>query len=396
MTEPVEATGPKPKASLDSEQAATSSEDDEKEDEGPRPRGEGWPRALALCAATFVSMLYAGASMKGIEVDSLGSLLAGWDFAIPLLSILVCHELGHYVVGQIRGVDISPPYFIPLPIGMLGTMGAVIRMRGRIKTRDALFDVGAAGPYAGLAVALPVLIYGIVTSPVTPLPEDPNSFIIEGRSLLYTGLLYALKGPFPEGQDIFLTPTAFAGWAGLMVTMMNLLPVGQLDGGHVAYALLGERHHRLARAVLIGLPVVAVVTGLYYGGMAHLAGYPSDSVESELFAGLHWMVWFGMLTLIAVLGVAPLPLPDGYDALSIAAKLKLRVQLFTKRVLLGHQHPPTDDQTLSKGRRAAAWATLVLFVLLFMPFWMRTPPSYEVAPAGAAADAADAPSEAGP
>lgn len=320
-------------------------EDEEEGESAPR-----WGLAAGLCAVTFASMLYAGAGMHAIEVVSLSTLLSGWDFAVPLITILLFHEFGHYIVGRVRGVDISPPYFIPMPIGMLGTMGAVIRMRGRIKTRDALFDVGAAGPYAGLLIALPVLIYGIVTSPVTPMPEDAGSYIIEGRSLLYAGLLYALKGPMPEGHDIFLSPAAFAGWAGLMVTMMNLLPVGQLDGGHVAYALLGERHHRLARAVLYALPLVAVMTGLYYGGTAYLEGYPRDAVLGELSAGLHWLVWFGMLQLIA-------------------------------RYSGGQKHPPTDDDTLSKGRRIAAWGTLLLFVLLFMPFWIRTPPSHTPADA---------------
>jgi|GEM_PF-267629 len=317
-----------------------ASHDDDAPTEGPQPARVGL--VLTLGGVTLVSMLYAGAGMHGVEVVDVGTLLAGWDFAIPLMAILLCHELGHYVVGRIRGVDISLPYFIPMPVALLGTMGAVISMRGRIKTRDALFDVGAAGPYAGLVIALPVLIYGITTSPVTPLSEDVSSYIFEGHSLLYAGLLYAIKGPFPEGYDISLSATAFAGWAGLLVTMMNLLPVGQLDGGHVGYALLGEGHHRFAKAVHYALPVVALITGLYYVGIARQAGYPWEIAIEEIGAGVYWLVWFGVLHVIA-------------------------------RFSGGPQHPPTDDNTLSPGRRAAAWATLALFVLLFMPSWIRTP-----------------------
>jgi membrane-associated protease RseP (regulator of RpoE activity) len=188
-----------------------------------------------------------------------------------------------------------------------------------------------------------VLVYGIATSPVTPLPDDGTAYFIEGRSLLYAGLLYALKGPIPEGQDIFLSSTALAGWAGLMVTMMNLVPVGQLDGGHVSYALLGDGAHRLGRLVLYALPVAGVLTGAYYAIDAIGHGYDQDTVIVQAMAGLHWIVWFGVLQLIA-------------------------------RLSGGQEHPPTDDHVLSPKRRLAAMATLVLFVLLFMPSWMREPP----------------------
>lgn len=349
-------SAPAESATSRAESEAQRPDEDDDEHEGPRPARVGL--VLTLGAVTLVSMLYAGAGMHGVEVVDFATLLQGWDFAIPLMAILLCHELGHYVAGRIRGVDISLPYFIPMPVALLGTMGAVISMRGRIKTRDALFDVGAAGPYAGLVIALPVLIYGIATSPVEPLSEDVSSYIFEGHSLLYAGLLYAIHGAFPAGHDISLSATAFAGWAGLLVTMMNLLPVGQLDGGHVGYALLGERHHRFARAVHYALPVVALITGLYYVGLARLAGYPWDVALEEIGAGVYWLVWFGVLHVIA-------------------------------RFSGGPKHPPTDDATLSPGRRVAAWATLALFVLLFMPSWIRTPlpPLTSVTSAGAPPDA---------
>lgn len=322
-----------------SEPAAPEAEPDrEAAPDAPGPF-TGWPRAIVLFVLTFVSMLYAGADR---EVDSLAALWSGWDFAVPLLSILLCHELGHYVAGRLRGVDISPPYFIPMPFMLFGTMGAVIRMNGRIKTRDALFDVGAAGPYAGLLIALPVLVYGIATSPVRSLEGDGTAYFIEGRSILYAALLWLLKGPIPEGQDIFLSSTALAGWAGLMVTMMNLVPIGQLDGGHVSYALLGAGAHRLGRAVLWSLPVVGALTGGYYALDAWQHGYDHDTIFTQALAGVHWIVWFSVLQLIA-------------------------------RYSGSHEHPPTDDARLSPARRVMASVTLVLFVLLFMPSWLREP-----------------------
>jgi membrane-associated protease RseP (regulator of RpoE activity) len=324
----------------------------ERREEPERPTPDpnslaAWRTPILLFAATLLTTSFVGAEMHGLDplaafdrglVPALEALAAGWDFALPLMAILLSHELGHYIAGRLHRVDISPPYFIPMPLSLLGTMGAVIRMRGRIGRRDALLDVGASGPLAGLAVTLPVLAYGLATSPVQPLPET-GSFIIEGRSILYLGLLYALKGPIPDGHDIMLSPTAFAGWAGLLVTMINLVPVGQLDGGHIAYALLGKDQDRYARVFRASLPLVALLTGAFFGIPALLAQRPWSEVATEWMSGLHWLVWFVVLT---VLGR-----------------------------MTGHEHPPTDDATLSPKRRWVAAATLLAFVLLFMPSWVR-------------------------
>ncbi|MFI5309062.1 MAG: site-2 protease family protein, partial [Polyangiales bacterium] len=194
---------------------------------------------FATCASTtFVGRLWAGGT----------SWHAALAYSVPLMAILLAHELGHYIAARIHRVPASLPYFIPFPLPPLGTMGAVILMRDRIAKRNALLDIGAAGPLAGLCVALPVLVYGIAVSPVQPEAHGVT-YYMEGRSLLYLFLLHALKGPIPAGQDIMLGPTAFAGWAGLLVTMLNLIPAVQLDGGHVACALLGERYERVSRAL---------------------------------------------------------------------------------------------------------------------------------------------------
>jgi membrane-associated protease RseP (regulator of RpoE activity) len=297
--------------------------------------------AVFFFLLTLLSMFWVGAQWAGADVDrgGLRAFLQGYSFALPLMAILLAHELGHYFAARLHGVDTSPPYFIPMPYALIGTFGAVIRMRGAIRLRDALFDIGAAGPLAGLVVALPVLTYGLATSDVKPL--DPGqAYLVEGRSLLYLALLYLLKGPIPEGSDIILNPTALAGWAGLLVTMINLVPVGQLDGGHVAYALFGSAQDRYSRWVRRGLLVIALIVS---GGSVLIAWREhanADSIAAAAQGGVHWLIWWLVLTLMAR--------------------------------FLGDQHPPTEPSALSPARRALAWFTLSLFVLLFMPTWVST------------------------
>ncbi|MCS6857612.1 MAG: site-2 protease family protein, partial [Deltaproteobacteria bacterium] len=307
-----------------------------------------WAYAALLFVATLFSTLYVGAGMHGIDplksaekegwVKGWFALWSGWDYAIPLLAILLAHEFGHFLAARWHRLDISPPYFIPMPFSLLGTMGAVIRLRERIACRNALMDVGVAGPFAGLAVAIPVLIYGIFTSPVEPLPKS-GSYLIEGRSILYLALLWLIKGPIPQGQDLMLSPTAFAGWVGLLVTMINLLPIGQLDGGHIAYALWGKSQHQLSRWFRNALPLFAVLSGGYYALQALAEGRSASRVLSESMAGIQWFVWFVLLVLMDGIG--------------------------------GAEHPPTDPSELSPFRRACGATAIVIFVLLFMPSWMR-------------------------
>ena len=309
-----------------------------------------WGTPILLFVLTLISTTWVGAEMHGVDLvarfgsdgpaAALLSFTRGWDFSVPLMSILLAHELGHYVAGRIHHVDISPPYFIPMPVlSMLGTMGAVIRMRGRIPRRDALLDVGASGPLAGFIVTIPILMFGIVQSPIEAVPTSGN-FILEGHSLLYIAMLFALKGPIPEGMDIMLTPTAFAAWAGLLVTMINLVPVGQLDGGHIAYALLGPKQDRYGRIVRFSLPWVAILTASALAFPVWRSGAGWEQIAEAASGGIHWLVWFGMLSLLARIA--------------------------------GDGHPPTDDDVLSPGRRMVAVATLVLFLVLFMPWWVRS------------------------
>jgi membrane-associated protease RseP (regulator of RpoE activity) len=178
------------------------------------------------------------------------------------MSILLCHEMGHYIVGRRYNAPVSLPYFIPMPIlGLFGTMGAVIVQRAPFEERRSLFDIGLAGPLAGLVVALPLLVYGLATSKVGPI--TPGG-LMEGNSILYLAIKYLVFGRIlpGNGMDVFLNPVAWAAWGGLLITSLNLLPVGQLDGGHILYALLGRR----AWPVAFGVVGLLVVMGFFWQG----------------------------------------------------------------------------------------------------------------------------------
>ena len=242
--------------------------------------------------------------------------LTGLPYALALLGILGVHEMGHYVLARWHKADVTLPYFIPMPIG-LGTMGAVIRLKSPIKNRRQLFDIGVAGPLAGLALAIPLLIIGLATSPVEfvgrPVPGGQ-----EGNSILYLLLKLIIKGQIlpSHGYDVIINAIAFPAWFGLVVTMINLLPIGQLDGGHVLYALFGRSQWRvatIAEVLLLGL-------GLY------LAFATAEFINV-------WILWAFL------------------------------AQIF------GLRHPPPlDDLTpLDRKRKIIGWATIVIFVLIFTP-----------------------------
>ena len=221
---------------------------------------------VVLLAATILTTLFAGAGLAGVNVLTVlraawatgawerlaPALLAGAPFALTLLFILGVHEMGHYVAARLHGVQVTLPYFIPVPFG-LGTFGAFIQLKSPVENRRALFDVGLAGPLAGFIVAVPLMIVGLLTSQVVPRIDGTM-----GASLLVRWLADLLV-PHAANQAIALSPVALAAWFGLLVTGMNLLPMGQLDGGHIAYALLGKAARPVAVATF-GLLVLAGIT----------------------------------------------------------------------------------------------------------------------------------------
>lgn len=187
----------------------------------------------------------------------------GFWYSVSIISILFVHEMGHYTMCRRYGVKATLPFFIPFPkLSPFGTLGAVIRMKGIIPNRKALFDIGAAGPIAGFVVTLPVLAIGISLSSVVTANPGPEMSIQLGEPLLFKLLTNFIKGPLAENQDILPHPVAFAGWAGLFVTALNLLPIGQLDGGHILYSLFGAKS-RLFYLVFLGF--LAMLSFIYLG-----------------------------------------------------------------------------------------------------------------------------------
>ncbi len=240
-----------------------------------------WWINVVLFFVTVISMLYVGATWWGA-----GSTIHWWSgipFTISLLGILLAHEFGHYFTARYFEVPATLPYLIPMPLSPFGTFGAFILMRGRIINRRALALIGAAGPLSGLVVAVPVVIIGLMLSDVQPLPTIydlyfppiiqtwsspefvyPTGYLMEGNSLLYLALKFLVFGRVLPGggYDVFIHPVAAAGWAGLLVTALNLIPAGQLDGGHVIYALIGDKARYLSWIIIGAL----VILGLFYGG----------------------------------------------------------------------------------------------------------------------------------
>ncbi len=264
------------------------------------------------------------------------TLYNGPVFAATLMTILTCHEFGHYFVARRRGVDVSLPYFIPLPPYVsLGTLGAVIRMNKPIEDRRALFDVGAAGPIAGLVVALPLLVIGLYLSDVGPSSPDG---MIEGNSILYALLKYAVFGMrLPNSYvDVQLHPMAIAAWVGLLVTMINLMPIGQLDGGHVARAAFGQDHEKWSARLHRVLPIVGIVVAgvMFAAARAHGYGVVA-ALGYAKFGAIPWLVWTIMLAVI--------------------------------RGRSDEYHPPVGDEPLDPMRRWLALGVLVIFLLIATP-----------------------------
>ena len=165
---------------------------------------------------------------------------------------MLTHELGHFFASRSYGVEVTLPFFIPLPLSPFGTLGAVIKMKGIMPNRKALFDIGIAGPLAGVILTIPIIIIGLKLSEVVVLSDIEEPVIPLGSSILFSFIEKIMFGNLPEGQDIILHPIAYAGWVGLFVTALNLLPLGQLDGGHIIYSLLGKKT-KIAYYVTLGI-----------------------------------------------------------------------------------------------------------------------------------------------
>ena len=230
---------------------------------------------MGLFAVTVFTTLLAGALQAGVNpIEKPSEIWRGIPFSFTLLLILACHESGHWVASRRHGVDVSFPYFIPGPT-LVGTFGAFIAMKSPISDRNALIDIGAAGPLAGLVVTIPVLFVGLALSQVVPAAQTEGVGIHLGECALFSAVNWLVHGTIGPDQDVILHPMAFAGWIGLLVTSLNLIPVGQLDGGHIIYAIFGDRQREVAWMV-VGMLLVLGIVGwegwLIWGGILLILG----------------------------------------------------------------------------------------------------------------------------
>ena len=270
---------------------------------------------VLLFIATFLTTLFAGALQNGvIPWEEPEKIYLGLPFSITLLLILLTHELSHYFMSRKHNVSASLPYFIPAPppIPMIiGTFGAIIKMKPPIYDRRALIDIGASGPIGGFIVAVIAIIIGLSYSSVIPIDEFHNqpAGLALGESLLFILLTKIVLNINPDQYTVMLHPVAFAGWVGFLVTSLNLLPVGQLDGGHISYALFGEKHTLIAKAMI---PVLIILGIKFWPG---------------------WIVWAVLL------------------------------------LIIGYKHPPVvyPEIQLDGRRKFVGFISLIIFILTFMP-----------------------------
>jgi len=207
---------------------------------------------LATCASTF----FAGLWISG------GSFLGGLTYSGAVMAILLSHEMGHYLQARRYHVPASYPYFIPMPLTPIGTMGAVIIQGSGTADRKQMFDIAISGPLAGLVIALPVMYFGVVNAKIVEIPPGQRGLAF-GDPLILKWTVETVHRPMKENEDVLLTPLLFAGWVGIFITALNLIPIGQLDGGHILYTLIGKRSHYVAILLLLGAVVFMIVMQYY-------------------------------------------------------------------------------------------------------------------------------------
>jgi membrane-associated protease RseP (regulator of RpoE activity) len=271
---------------------------------------------LTLITTTMAGGCHYAAFTVDFDMTAMGLTgpelyLNGLWYSVSILAILGAHELGHYYACRYYGVDASLPYFLPAPLPLTGTLGAFIRIRQPIPTKRQLFDIGIAGPIAGFLVAVPVLLLGMSLSRVVPIPPDFQGVEL-GEPLLFQAVAWLRWGNPPEGYSINMHPMAFAAWFGLLATALNLFPIGQLDGGHISYAVLGRKSTIVTVAMVLCLIALTFVSS-------------------------SWTVWT-MLTIGMLL-------------------------------IFGPRHPRTidEDVPLDRSRLLLALFALIMFILCFTP-----------------------------
>jgi len=241
-------------------------------------------------------------------------LTGGPGYSIAIMLILLGHELGHYFMSQRHGIRATLPYFLPFPLSPFGTFGAVIRMESTVSSRKALFDTGAAGPLTSFCLSIPAIIIGLKLSEVIPASQLKEGTLRLADPLLFSLIQRLVIGEVPETHDIILHPIGYAGWVGLFVTALNLLPIGQLDGGHIAYALFGRKSRII---FLVAIAVMAFITVFYNPGWLFLVilfiifgfRHPAPMDDFTPLDGKRKLL--GMIAfIIFILSFTPAPFPD--------------------------------------------------------------------------------------
>lgn len=299
----------------------------------PKERSNAWINVLLFLVTALSTMWVGMAFSDNLVINELtdlfrpGNLIQGWPFALTLLGILGAHEFGHYFAARYHQVAVTLPYFIPMPFGF-GTLGAFIRLKEPVPDQRKLFDIGVAGPLAGLVLAIPLLFYGLSTSPVTVPNPTPGAFL-EGNSILYYyAKVYTFGKPLPDpatGEDVIMNQVTTAAWIGLLVTALNLLPVGQLDGGHTVFALFGRKARYINMAAIGAMLLFAIA------GLPNLQAYLP---VLEVIGYTGWFVWLALIFFI-----------------------------------IGPFHPPALDDvtTLDPRRRLIGYLVILIFILTFTP-----------------------------
>lgn len=282
--------------------------------------GAVWTVATHTETTTSLVMWLDATTVRGVW-NNPELLTAGLMFSLPLLFILLCHELGHYVPCRRFNLRSTPPYFLPMPIA-LGTFGAFIKIGSPIRSRKELLIVGAGGPIAGFAALLPFLVVGIALSePASFRPVDVDAaeatLFLPGRSLASAAVTYLIHGPLPVDTTLNLHPFALAAWVGLLATALNLLPLAQLDGGHILYAMFGRLQHRLAWPLWIALALSSLLwpgwaiwcAVIWYIGPKHP---PVENESVRLDSFYQWVGWLALA--IFLVSFMPVPLESLFVA----------------------------------------------------------------------------------
>lgn len=325
---------------------------------------------VLLFLLTLLTTTYAGVSFTAFAPDEfivwdqfVANLPAGLSFSLLLLLFLTAHEFGHYFAARYYGVDVTLPYYIPMPLFFFGTMGAVIRIRSQVPSRKAMFDIGVAGPLAGFVVAFAFLVIGMLNGPdvdhlyvvhphyqyLETLPQDGMHF---GSFLLFDALHWMLMPSgtfFPGMNEVYHYPLLCVGWFGMFVTALNMLPIGQLDGGHVIYSMFGRRQKRISQWVVRLLTLIGV------GGVLGL-----------LLEGLRVGWDGGSFVLLNDLFRSPLEWVDAHASFFLRGWPGWLFWVLIVKLLVRVEHPPVPDETpLDSRRMAIGWVALAIFVLTF-------------------------------